>query len=140
MAEAGALFGVPVGAALHRVDVEEGQHVRAGQQHRTGDKQPQTGLKIVVQRTSGKFAANAAWLPLAAISHNLLRALGCLADAQHGRARGVSLRRQLIDVPARIARRGPGRLVFHLSRHRPWRQVWTNAFHATHRPPPARAA
>ncbi|MGB6453179.1 MAG: IS1380 family transposase, partial [Streptosporangiaceae bacterium] len=41
---------------------------------------------------SGKFTANAAWLTLAAITHNLLRAAGCLASPRHARARGATIR------------------------------------------------
>ena len=41
---------------------------------------------------SGKFAANAAWLTLAAISGNLLRAARCLASGFHARARGATIR------------------------------------------------
>ncbi|MFJ2818918.1 hypothetical protein ACIQOU_35345 [Streptomyces sp. NPDC091279] len=33
------------------------------------------------------FTANAAWLTLAALAHNLTRALGTLASAFHARAR-----------------------------------------------------
>jgi hypothetical protein len=36
---------------------------------------------------SGSFPANAAWLALAAISHNLLRAAGALASLAHAKAR-----------------------------------------------------
>ncbi|WP_067182465.1 hypothetical protein [Microtetraspora niveoalba] len=36
---------------------------------------------------SGDFAANAAWLTCAAITHNLLRATGCLAGPVHAKAR-----------------------------------------------------
>jgi Transposase DDE domain group 1 len=49
---------------------------------------------------SGVFAANAAWLTLAAIAHNLGRASGCLASAFHAKARSATLRRHLISVPA----------------------------------------
>ena len=48
---------------------------------------------------SGQFAANAAWLTLAAIAHNLTRAAGCLASAFHATARPATLRDQLINVP-----------------------------------------
>ncbi|MFI7644425.1 IS1380 family transposase [Nonomuraea sp. NPDC049400] len=118
--------------------------LQAEAQHRDHAVQEQVNADLIdgplAHLPSGKFAANAAWLTLAAITHNLLRALGCLASAQHGRARGASLRRRLIGVPARIARHGRGHVVVHLPRHWPWRQAWTNAFHATHRPPPACAA
>lgn len=84
---------------------------------------------------SGDFAANAAWLTLAAISHNLLRASGCLASAFHARARGQTLRRHLINVPARLARHGRGHLVLHLPEHWPWQDAWTTVFQAAHAPP-----
>lgn len=54
---------------------------------------------------SGSFAANAAWLALAAIDHNLTRAAGCLASLFHAWARTGTLRRHLIILPARTARR-----------------------------------
>lgn len=36
---------------------------------------------------SGVFAANAAWLVIAAMAHNLLRAVGALAGRRHAKAR-----------------------------------------------------
>jgi hypothetical protein len=63
---------------------------------------------------SGSFTANAAWLALAGIAHNLLRAAGCLASPFHAKARGVTIRAHLIDVAARVARHGRGRLALHL--------------------------
>src|SRR4029079_14340834 len=50
---------------------------------------------------SGHFGANSAWTLCAAIAHNLLHAAGILADRLHAVARGATLRRQLISVPAR---------------------------------------
>ena len=52
---------------------------------------------------SGKFQANAAWLTLAAISYNLTRAAATLADRFHAKATGATIRRNLINIPARIA-------------------------------------
>ena len=63
---------------------------------------------------SGHFPANAAWLTLAAICHNLTRAAGCLAGAFHAKARGATIRGQLIAVAARIARHGRGHITMHL--------------------------
>jgi hypothetical protein len=83
---------------------------------------------------SGRFAANAAWLTCAGIAHNLLRAAGTLTGRQHAKARGATLRRQLINVPARTARRAR-RLVLHLPAHWPWADAWTALFTATHAPP-----
>ncbi|SUA48680.1 Uncharacterised protein [Nocardia africana] len=53
---------------------------------------------------SGKFGANCAWVLAAAIAHNLLRAAGTLAGGRLGRARGSTLRRKLVNIPARLAR------------------------------------
>jgi hypothetical protein len=55
---------------------------------------------------SGSFPANAAWLALAAISCNLLRAAGCLASLAYAKARGATVGRDLIAVAARTARHG----------------------------------
>jgi len=89
---------------------------------------------------SGDFAANAAWLTCAAIAHNLLRAAGTLASRRHGKARGATLRRELINIPARVAHRGRDRVILHLAQDWPWRDGFEGAFDATHRAPPTRAA
>jgi hypothetical protein len=73
---------------------------------------------------SGRFAANAAWLTCAGIAHNLLRGAGTLASARHARATGATLRRQLVNVPARVARRSR-KTVLHLPAHWPWADAWT---------------
>jgi hypothetical protein len=86
---------------------------------------------------SGRFAANSAWTICAAITHNLLRAAGTLAGQRQGVARGATLRRTIVTVPARIAR-PQRRQVLHLPAHWPWAQawlaLWTRVFG---RPPPA---
>ena len=72
---------------------------------------------------SGRFAANSAWAICAAMTHNLLRAAGTLAGPRHAVARGATLRRQVINVPARIAR-PQRRRVLHLPAHWPWADNW----------------
>src|SRR6478672_13892792 len=52
---------------------------------------------------SGRFGANSAWVLCAAIAHNLLRAAGVLAGAANAVARGSTLRRRIINLPARLA-------------------------------------
>jgi hypothetical protein len=73
---------------------------------------------------SGVFTANASWLVLAAIAHNLLPA---------------TVRRDLITMPARTARHGRGGLVLHLParhhREHAWLNLWAEACG-----PPAAAA
>ena len=84
---------------------------------------------------SGRFAANAAWLALAAIAHNLTRAAGTLASARHARARCATIRRDLIDVAARIARHGRGCLTLHLPAGWHREHEWMNLFRAGCGPP-----
>jgi hypothetical protein len=64
--------------------------------------------------SEGSFAANAAWLACAAIACNLLRAAGALASLTYAKARGATLRRDLINVAARTARHGRGHITLHL--------------------------
>jgi hypothetical protein len=89
---------------------------------------------------SGDFPANAAWLTCAGIEHNLRRAAATLASRRHGKARGATVRRELITVPARLAHRGRDQLILHLPQDWPWRDGFEGVFDATHRAPPARAA
>jgi hypothetical protein len=72
---------------------------------------------------SSQFASNAAWAICTAITHNLLRAAGTLAGPRHAAARGATLRRHLVAVPARLAR-PQRRPVLHLPVHWPWAQQW----------------
>src|SRR4051812_9596058 len=78
---------------------------------------------------SGRFSANSAWTICAAITHNLLRAAGSLAGPAHARARGATLRRELITVPARLTR-PQRRRVLHLPAHWPWAEPWTALWNA----------
>jgi hypothetical protein len=86
---------------------------------------------------SGSFPANAAWLALAAISCNLLHAAGCLAGLACAKARGATLRRDLIEVAARIARHGRGHLTVHLPEGWHREHEWMNMFEAATGPPTA---
>ena len=79
---------------------------------------------------SGWFPANAAWCILAAITHNLLRAAGCLTTtARYAVARGATLRTHLINTPARLAR-PQHQPVLHLPTHWPRAQAWLNLWTA----------
>ena len=84
---------------------------------------------------SGHFDANAAWIVCAALTHNLLRAAGCLTSRFHATARGATLRQHLVCVPARLARPS-GQPVLHLPAHWPWAQAWLT-LHTTTGPPAA---
>jgi Transposase DDE domain group 1 len=78
----------------------------------------------LAHQPSGRFAANAAWAICAAITYNLLRAAGTLTSAEHAVARGATLRRHIVTVPARLAR-PQRRPTLHLPRHWPWAERWT---------------
>jgi hypothetical protein len=88
---------------------------------------------------SGKFTANAAWLAIAAIAHNLLRAAGALASQFHARARAATIRRDLVAVPARTARSGRGHLTLPLPRGHHRETEWRSLFEAACGPPAAAA-
>ena len=79
---------------------------------------------------SGRFGANSAWVLCAAIAHNLLHAAGVLAGDQHTRARGSTLRRRIVTVPARLAR-PQRRPILHLPTHWPWSKHWLALWHNT---------
>jgi hypothetical protein len=84
---------------------------------------------------SGKFTANAAWLVLAVIAFNLTRAAATLTGPQLSKATTATIRRKLIAVPARAARRAR-RLTLHLPAGWPWRREWHRLLdHASGSPP-----
>jgi len=83
---------------------------------------------------SGHFAANAAWLVLAAIAFNLTRAAGTIASVFHAKATTATIRRQLIVVPGRLAT-SARRLVIHLPSHWPWQDSWEGLFNTVCGPP-----
>jgi hypothetical protein len=84
---------------------------------------------------SGSFPANSAWLACAAIAHNLLRAAGSMAGLAYAKARGATLRRDLIDVAARTARHGRGHITLHLPAGWHRKTEWLNLFEAACGPP-----
>ena len=88
---------------------------------------------------SGSFPANAAWLALAAISGNLLRAAGCPASLAYAKARGATVRRDLIAIAARTARHGRGHLTLHLPEGWHREHEWMSLFEAATGPPAAPA-
>lgn len=65
---------------------------------------------------SARFGANSTWALCAGIAHNLLHATGTLAGQPHTTARGATLRRKIVNIPARLAR-PQRRPILHLPRH-----------------------
>ena len=82
---------------------------------------------------SGQFSANSAWAICAAMTHNLLRAAATLTDDKLAVARGATLRRQIVNVPARIAR-PQRRRVLHLPEHWPWAENWLTVWRGVFTP------
>ncbi|WP_460690940.1 IS1380 family transposase [Nesterenkonia suensis] len=84
---------------------------------------------------SGVFNANAAWLTLAVISHNLLRAAGSIAAGALTKARALSIRQKLINIPARIASHAR-KLTLHLPQEWKWAQEFARLYaHSSGNPP-----
>src|SRR5665811_2499042 len=125
-------------SALHTFRLRDGQRkVIASTRHPA----EQTALLMHLvdtyqglQITSGSFAANSAWLVLAAIAFNLTRAAGTIASVFHAKATTATIRRQLIAVPGRLAR-SARRLVIHLPKDWPWQDSWEGLFNTVCGPP-----
>ena len=83
---------------------------------------------------SGRFNANGAWLVLAAIAFNLTRAAGALASRFHARATTATIRRQLINIPARPVR-SARQVQLRLPANWPWATDWLDLFTAAVGPP-----
>jgi hypothetical protein len=88
---------------------------------------------------SGKFAANSAWLVCAVMAFNLTRAAATLTGGRLARAITATIRRTLIEVPARVAS-SARRLTLHLPRNWPWEQQWNALFTRACGPPRARTS
>ena len=85
---------------------------------------------------SGKHAEGAAWLVLAVIAYDLTRAAGVIADSHRKLSRAVTatIRRVLINVPARIAS-SARRLCLHLPESWPWERAWPALLQRVTSPP-----
>ena len=75
---------------------------------------------------SGKFLANAAWILIGTLAHNLLRWVAALGLDHRGPVVAKTLRRRLITVPARLTR-SARRDQLHLPRRWPWRDQFLTA-------------
>lgn len=76
---------------------------------------------------------------LACIAFNLTRAAATIAGGQLPKATTGTIRRTLINVPARIATSGR-RLTAHLPINWPWRTGWDRLFTRTCGPPTTTAS
>lgn len=73
------------------------------------------------------------------IAFNLTRAAATAAAPELARARTATLRRKLINVPARIAS-SARRTTLHLPVAWPWQDAWTTLFNRINDPPAPAAA
>ncbi|WAX58331.1 transposase [Jatrophihabitans cynanchi] len=78
---------------------------------------------------SSSFTANAAWLALTVMAHNLGRAVGLLADGPLHRATATTLRRAVFTVPGRLVR-SARRWRLRLPAGWPWAAQFTTALSA----------
>ncbi len=78
---------------------------------------------------SGNFMANAAWLALAVMAHNLGRAVGALAGPDLHTATAATLRRRVFTVPGRLVHTGRQRRL-RLPDSWPWADAITTALKA----------
>jgi hypothetical protein len=89
---------------------------------------------------SGKFTANSAWLVLAVIAFNLTRVAAVIATTgpaacpDLAKATTATVRRKLINIPARVAS-SARRITLHLPSHWPWHHAWTRLFDRVADPP-----
>jgi Transposase DDE domain group 1 len=75
---------------------------------------------------SGHFMANAAWLALAVMAHNLGRAVGHLAGLDLTRATIATLQRKVFTLPGRLIHTGRRRHL-RLPAHWPWAEAINTA-------------
>lgn len=75
---------------------------------------------------SGRFNANAAWLVIATLAHNLIRWLAALGMQVAGPVVAKTLRRRFVTLPGRLTTSGRRRRL-HLPRRWPWRRQFTSA-------------
>jgi hypothetical protein len=104
----------------------EADHRRHAVVEQTIAELKSAGLKHM---PSGKFMANAAWLALAVMAHNLGRAVGQLAGPDLERATAATLRRKVFTMPGRLVHSGRRRHL-RLPKSWPWRDAITTALTA----------
>jgi len=78
---------------------------------------------------SGRFTANAAWLALSVMAHNLARAVGALTGTQLNRATAATLRRTLFTIPGWLVH-SARRLHLRLPQRWPWAEAFSTALTA----------
>lgn len=110
--------------------------IEADQRHRHHAIVEQTIAELkdgpLAHLPSGRFAANEAWLALSVLAFNISRAAAHATG--RSRARMATIRQQVVQVPARSARRSR-RLRLHLPRNWPWQEGWKRLWDLATGPP-----
>ncbi|HYV02112.1 MAG TPA: transposase, partial [Actinomycetota bacterium] len=75
---------------------------------------------------SGRFFANAAWVVVVTLAHNLLRWVAALGLGLEGPVVAKTIRRRFLHLPGRLTR-SARRLRLHLPRRWPWRSAFLAA-------------
>ena len=83
---------------------------------------------------SGRFQANAAWLAITAMAHNLMRTGATIIGGAMSRVRAMTLRTRIITIPARIAHRAR-RLILHLPTDWKWAEAFDRLWATALSPP-----
>jgi len=78
-------------------------------------------------RRWGDFCANAAWVVLGTMAHNMIRWLSILGLAHDGPVVAKTIRRKFISVPGRLTTRSR-RAQLHLPTEWPWASEWLACF------------
>ncbi len=84
---------------------------------------------------SGKFNANAAWLVLTALAHNVLRWVAAIGLCIPGLVVAKTLRRRYLSLPGRFTRTG-GKNTLHLPTRWPWCEAFLAALSRLRALPP----
>ena len=120
------------------IDRDRFDTVAADQMHRKHAIIEQINAELkngaLAHMPSGVFNANAAWVAIAAITHNLMRAAAGLIGGRMSKVRAQTLRTRIISIPARIAHRAR-KLILHLPTKWPWATDFARLWQAALSPP-----
>jgi hypothetical protein len=111
----------------------DGDIIELDREHRARAAQETQAIRELKENAlarlpSANFAANAAWLALACIAHNLTKQLQLLGQIGSPIRSQATIRRRLLTVCGRITRSGR-RVVLHLPARWPWQRVFIRCVH-----------
>jgi hypothetical protein len=107
------------------VELDADHRQRAAQETQAIRELKENALKHLPSKS---FAANAAWLQLACLAHNLTRQLQILGGLGGPIRTQATIRKRLLTLPARITRSGR-RMVLHFPARWPWQRAFIRCAH-----------